>query len=314
MFERLSIPTPFQVGPVNAYLAGRTVVDPGPDSEESWTALLEALEAHGVAPDDVERVLVTHPHPDHFGLADRLRDRGATVLASEPAADIVGDFRGRLSYEQEFFAPFLERHGVSAETANTVVELPQAFLEYAPDVEVDRTLAEGDAVAVDGRELSVVEAAGHSVGELVFVVEGDDRAAVVGDQVLPEITPNPLLQPPEERGGERPRTLPAFNRSLERLRDEEFDRILPGHREVITDPVERIEAILAAHERRTENVEELVDGATTAVEVMQGLFGDLPATEVFSGMSEAVGHLDVLEQRGRVEPHERGGMVVYEPV
>ena len=45
---------------------------------------------------------------------------------------------------------------------------------------------------------------------------------------------------------------------------------------------------------------------------MEGLFGDLPATEIFSGMSEAVGHLDVLEARGRVSQREQGGLVVYE--
>jgi len=47
MFSRLSIPTPFQVGPVNAYLAGRTLVDPGPDGEEAWAKLLAALEERG---------------------------------------------------------------------------------------------------------------------------------------------------------------------------------------------------------------------------------------------------------------------------
>ncbi len=45
---------------------------------------------------------------------------------------------------------------------------------------------------------------------------------------------------------------------------------------------------------------------------MEGLFGDLPATEQFSGMSEAVGHLDVLEADGRVEKREQGGLLVYE--
>ena len=168
-------------------------------------------------------------------------------------------------------------------------------------------------MTIDGAEVTTRAAEGHAAGELVFEFEDGEAGAIVGDQVLPDITPNPFLLPPHQKGGERPRVLPAYNRSLERLRDREYDRVLPGHREVITDPAGRIDEILAAHEKRTENVWELVDGATTAVEVMEGLFGDLPATEVFSGMSEAIGHLDVLEERGRVESSERGGMVVYEP-
>ena len=86
MFDRISLPTPFQVGPVNAYIAGRTLVDPGPDSEEAWTALLSALEQRSLAPTDIEQVLITHPHMDHFGLASRVVEAsGATAVAHRDA-------------------------------------------------------------------------------------------------------------------------------------------------------------------------------------------------------------------------------------
>jgi glyoxylase-like metal-dependent hydrolase (beta-lactamase superfamily II) len=314
VFERLPIPTPFQVGDVNAYLAARTLIDPGPDSDETWDALTAALADRDLAPGDVERVLITHPHPDHFGLAARLRDAGASVLASPACADIVGDFAERLAYEQAFFVPFFRRHGLDESTAETVVELPEAYLPYAPDCEVDRELTAGDSLTVADRDVSVLGVAGHAAGELAFAYDGaDGEVAVVGDQVLPDITPNPFLLPPPTEGAERPRVLPAFNRSLDRLADREFDRVLPGHREEIAAPTVRIEEIRAAHEGRTENVAELVDGPTTAVEVMEGLFGTLPATERFSGMSEAVGHLDVLAERGRVTRRADESWIAYEP-
>ncbi|MFC4552668.1 MULTISPECIES: MBL fold metallo-hydrolase [Halorussus] len=320
MFTRLSIPTPFQIGPVNAYLAGRTLVDPGPGSEEAWAALLDGLEARELGPTDVTQVLVTHPHPDHFGLAARLREHGARVVASPTAARIIEDFEARLDYEQSYFADFFERHGMARSTAELVTDLPESFLQAAPSVETDLVLDDGETVEVHDTTLTAEAVQGHAPGETIFTyeTEGDDgepsRRALVGDQVLLDITPNPLLQPPEEEGGERPRVLPAFNRSLADLREREFDLLLPGHREVIENPRERITEILNAHEERTANVKSIVDGPTTAVEVMEALFDDLPATEYFSGMSEAVGHLDVLEARGEVEPRERGGVVVYEEV
>ena len=311
MFTRLSIPTPFAVGPVNAYLAGRTIVDPGPGSEEAWSALLTGLEDHGMIPADIEQVLVTHPHPDHFGLASRLREEGAEILASPACAAIIADFAGRLDDEQDFFNDFFERHGMAATTAQTVTELSESYLSFAPGVETDRSLADGDVVTVDGSAVTAESVAGHAPGERIFTFEVDgELQAIVGDHVLGEITPNPLLQPPKD--GKRPRVLPEYNRSLDRLQEREFDRLLPGHREEIGDPVGRIEAIRSAHEERTANVYELVDGPTTAVEVMEGLFGDLPLTEYFPGMSEALGHLDVLEERGEVTRSERGGIVVYE--
>jgi glyoxylase-like metal-dependent hydrolase (beta-lactamase superfamily II) len=315
MFKRVSIPTPFQIGPVNAYLAGRTVVDPGPDSEEAWARLLDSLENRELQPGDLEQVLITHPHPDHFGLASRLREAGARVVASPEAADIMADFPGRFDYEQEFFEPFFERCGMDAATAGTVTELPGAFIEYAPSVDTDRTVTEADTIAVADTEITVEEVTGHSEGELLFTFDGEDgREAIVGDNVLPDITPNPFLQPPHESGGDRPRVLPAYNDSLDRLRDQDFGAFLPGHRERIESPSDRIAEIREEHEQRTEDVADLVDGPTSPVEVMQGLFGDLPATEQFPGMSEAVGHLDVLEARGRVTAHERGGLLLYEPV
>lgn len=314
MFERTPIPTPFGVGPVNAYLAERTVVDPGPRGEESWEALLEALASADLAPADVERVVITHPHPDHFGQADRLRDAGAAVLASATAAGIMADFAGHFEFEREFFGDYFVRCGLPWETAQAVTDLPESFLKFAPSVETDRELADGDVLTVGGTDLHVAETMGHAASELLFSYEAEgERRALVGDHVLPEITPNPQLQAPPEHADERPRPLPAYNRSLDRLAEEPNDRLLPGHGEIVEDPRGRIRAIRAAHEERTENVAAIVAGGpTTAFDVMEGLFPDLPATEVFQGMSEAIGHLDVLEERGRVERREVDDEIVYE--
>jgi glyoxylase-like metal-dependent hydrolase (beta-lactamase superfamily II) len=373
MFERLPIPTPFQIGRVNAYLAGRTLVDPGPDSEDALSALEDELAERDLQIEDLRRVLVTHAHPDHFGLSNRLSERGVDVLASEPAAAILGDFEGRLEYEQAYLSALFEAHGMAPETTQTVVQLPEAFMEFAPSVEVDRALTDGDVLDVGDTEVRVRERAGHSECDLLFEWrEGDDRsaaddiepphginpgdalrdrddgagsdgaagsddaegqhAAIVGDHVLPETTPNPFLQPPErEDGGDgmpahegvpaydgpaelddlRPRTLPPYNRSLDEIRDAGFDRLHPGHGEVIDDPSGRIDEIRAAHEERSEAVLEVVDGPTTALEVMQGLFPDLPVIDYFPGMSEAVGHLDVLVERGALVRDVEDGTLVY---
>lgn len=313
MFDRLSVPTPFQVGPVNTYIAGRTLVDPGPASEEAWSTLLSALEERELAPADVEQVLITHSHIDHFGLAKRFQDRGARVVASEPAGQIMDDFPGHYEYEREYFTDLFERHGMARTTAETVTGLSESFLAYAPSVSVDLVVGAGDSLTSNDRELYVEEVAGHAPGELLFGYEDDGhRLGLVGDNVLNEITPNPVLQPPLAEGADRPRVLPAFNDSLDWLREEGFDRFLPGHRTVVRDPTGRIDEIRAAHEERTDNVRDLVGGPTTAVEVMEGLFGDLPVTERFPGMSEAIGHLDELERREEVARREEGGLVVYE--
>ncbi|MFB6138814.1 MAG: MBL fold metallo-hydrolase [Halosimplex sp.] len=313
MFDRLSIPTSFQVGPVNAYLAGRTLVDPGPDSDEAWSHLTGELAERDLAPEDVEQLLVTHPHPDHFGLAKRFRERGATVVAHPDAAAVMTDFPSRLETEQAFFRDFFARCDMAPSRADAVAELLGAFVHYAPSVAVDRAVRAGDSVRVGGRELAVDDLVGHATGEVLFAFDGPTgREALVGDNVLAEITPNPFLQPPPNPGTDRPRVLPAYNESLAELRDAGHDRYHPGHRGRIDDPPGRIDAILAEHDERTERVYDALAEPTTPVEVMTELFGDLPATEQFPGMSEAVGHLDVLEAAGRVTVREDDDTLYYE--
>ena len=314
MFERHPVPTPFPVDPVNVYVAGRTIVDPGPETDEAWSIVRSALAGHGLEPADVEQVLVTHPHPDHFGLARRFRDRGARVLGSEETAAIVAAYDDRLEYEASVFDGLFRRHGLSETVTGDALEIAAGLSNHVSDCPVDRILAGGDELTVGSTSMTVGTLTGHAPGELWFSYEwdGDDRA-IVGDHVLAEITPNPLLQPPATPGEKRPRVLPAFNESLEGLHGQRFDRLLPGHGRLIDRPADRIDAILAAHETRTDAVFSLVSGPTTAADVMGGLFGDLPPSEVFSGMSEAIGHLDVLEERGRIRRHtDASNHITYE--
>lgn len=312
MFSRLSIPTPFQVGPVNAYLADGTLIDPGPDSDEGWETLTEKLAAEDCRISDLERVVVTHPHPDHFGMAKRLHDRGIDVIASPDTATIIEAFDDRLAYEQAFFEDFFVRHGLEHSTVESVITLPEAYLPYAPNCPVERVVTDGDTVAVNGVELTVETRHGHAAGELLLSYETEaERRAIVGDHVLGDVTPNPLLRPPMNDTDERPRVLPTYNESLTQLRDRPFDQLLPGHGELITEPSNRISEILTAHEDRTENVLALLDGETSAREVMEGLFDDLPVIEYFPAMSEAVGHLDVLEARDKVRAIEEDGRTLY---
>ena len=100
----------------------------------------------------------------------------------------------------------------------------------------------------------------------------------------------------------------------DRLREAGYDRFYPGHRDVIEHPTGRIGAILEAHRERTETVAALLADPHTPFEVMTELFGDLPVTEQFSGMSEAVGHLDVLVEDDRAEQRVRDGTIVFERI
>jgi len=322
--ERIELPTPFGVGTVNCYATcgdGLALVDPGPDAEDTFEALDAGLADLGYDLADVERVLITHEHMDHFGGARRIQaDAGADVLAHRVAAERIADPDGHFDREQAFFAPFLVSMGVPEEVAEAVTGLPEPYAKFHEPVDADRVLEDGDVVDVGGdRALEVVHVPGHAPGQVCFASTGDDLA-FTADHVLMDITPNPLLTlAPDGKGdvapadAERTRSLPQYMDSLARVLDVDVSRGYGGHRETIEDLHGRVRETIDHHEERKEHVAELLAaaGPTTAYDVMGELFPNLPTTETFAGMSEVIGHLDLLEDEARVEIDEEDGEVRY---
>ena len=303
--ERIEIPTPFGIGAVNCYALtgdGLALVDPGPKTDDAYAALREGLQRAGRAVADVDRVLVTHAHMDHYGLAARVAaESGAAVLAHEAAVDRLADPDAHLEREQAFFRPFLVSMGVPRELVDTVVGLPEPYTEFRDPVEVDRPLEDGDGVDA-GVELRTVHTPGHTPDSVCFVAAAAD-AAFTGDHVMAEVSPNPLLTVVPGAADERTRSLPAYMDSLRAVAAVDASTAYAGHRAPVPDLAARAREILDHHEERRERIADVVSeaGETTAYEVMKRLFPDLPATEMFPGMSEVVGHLDLLEDEGRVD-------------
>jgi glyoxylase-like metal-dependent hydrolase (beta-lactamase superfamily II) len=110
--ERIVLPTPFAVGPVNAYLYVDdpiTVVDPGPLYPPAQAAFAAGLRRLGIALRDIRQVVVTHHHPDHVGYAPRLAEEsGARLLMHPEAAARTAAPRG----DQAASEALLRRHGV----------------------------------------------------------------------------------------------------------------------------------------------------------------------------------------------------------
>ncbi|WP_319004380.1 MBL fold metallo-hydrolase [Natrinema amylolyticum] len=314
--ERIPIPTPFGVGRVNCYVFtgnGLTVLDPGPATQEAYEELTGALARLGYRIADIERVLITHPHMDHFGLAQRLvEESGAAVLAHEDAVSHLSDPIGYFEREQEYFRPFLISMGMPTEIVETVLELPEPYTEYQAPVTVTREVTAGDGIDV-GVDLACVSTPGHAPGSLCYLAAADD-VIFTGDHVLPDITPNPLLTLAPGSDNERTRSLPTYLESLRQVLDIDVTVGYGGHGDPIPALQERARATIAHHHDRKERIADLVADSepTTAYQIMKDMFPDLPATEMFPGMSEVIGHLDLLEDENQVVHSETDGIIKYE--
>src|ERR687884_1633224 len=127
----ISVPTPFYVGPVNVYLIAEdpiTIIDTGPKTKEALGALKEGLRRARVRVSDVRRIVLTHAHEDHCGLAKQLRDeaKDAEVLVHGWE---TGHRAGRLEYEEH--RALLVRAGVPDDEIDARRRMYEGVREYA---------------------------------------------------------------------------------------------------------------------------------------------------------------------------------------
>jgi glyoxylase-like metal-dependent hydrolase (beta-lactamase superfamily II) len=303
----LSLPTPYPVGPVNAYLLPGppvTLVDCGPKTREALAALETGLAGAGTRLGQVERLIITHGHVDHFGLAARVAvESGARVMVH--AAD-----RPKLQVDRSFLAPmrrFIREAGFPEEFSDGLINVLRAYRDQLDRVTPTDTLADGDRLPLADDSLEVLHTPGHAQGHICLRA-GD--ALISGDLLLEEISPNPIIEFGPD--GTRLRTLPALLGSLRRVEALAPAVAYPGHGDPLREPAARAAELLRHHMGRKEDLAQmLASRAWTLRELADAWFRNLQEFNVILGLSEVMGHLDLLEDEGRLTVERRGGVARY---
>lgn len=314
--HRLRIPTPFAVGRVNCYLIEDrplTLVDAGPNSGKSLDELQHQLEAAGHAIEDLELVIVTHQHIDHFGLVDIVASRaGAEVAALDLVAPFLERYGADAEREDEFASALMIHYGIPEELVVPLRGVSRAFRGWGAATTVTRPLADGETVKLGDRSLEVQHRPGHSPSDTLFW-DAERRILICADHLLAEISSNPLLSRPLDGSTGRPKALVAYLDSLARTRELAAEILLPGHGDPITDHAGLIDQRFAMHRRRAEKLRGLIAARPrTAYELAQELWGNVAVTQAFLTLSEVVGHVDLLIDAGLVREVADGDVVRFE--
>lgn len=304
----LPVPTPFAVGRVNCLLIEDdplTLVDTGPNSATSLTELERLLGERGRRVEDLERIVLTHQHLDHVGLALILEDRsGAEVVTIDALAPWLADYRASQEADDAFAEVVMRRHGVPEELAVALRALTASMRGWGGGARVTHPVADGATLAFAHRELEVQLRPGHSPSDTVFL-DRDRRLLIGGDHLLPRISSNPLVTRPLGGGidAARPHALQHYIDSQRKTRELELDLVLPGHGPPIADHVTLIDERMAAYERRAERIAGILAerGPSSAHDVALVIWGNVAVTQAYLTLSEVLGHLDLLVADGRAE-------------
>ena len=317
----LPIATPFAVGRVNCYLIDDeplTLVDTGPNSGKALDELESALREHGRRIEDLERIVITHQHLDHLGLVGILARRsGAEVCALDLLAPVVEEFGAHADRDDELAVALMLRHGIPRDVVAALRSVSQSFRGWGGSAPVDRRLADGEALEFAGRTLQALHRPGHSPSDTLFW-DADRALLIGGDHLIAHISSNPLVSRPlggrsGEPGDGRPRALITYLRSLAETRAMPIELVLPGHGEPVREHAELIDERVVLHERRARKIAGLIaERPRTAYEIAQALWGNVAVTQAYLTLSEVLGHVDILLERGDIVEVEVGGVVRYE--
>jgi len=313
---QLVLPTPFPVGPVNVYAArdtdGLTLVDCGPLTPKARVALDAGLAALGHSARDVRRILITHTHADHYGLAAQLAaESGAQVLSHPFNIPTLQDAADERECRLAFYRDLLRVAGVPEETVHTIDGLRRGIGVYAGAVQVTGELNEGDTLTLAGRAWQVLHTPGHSAG-LVCLYEPDNRILLANDHLLRDISSNPLVEPPPPGAAQRLRSLVEYQRQLQRVADLPVSVAWPGHGQPIQAVRELVQQRLAFHADRAQRILRLLDDhAMTTYQGARLVFPQLDPLNFFLAISEVLGHLELLEADGRVSAEQRDSVIVW---
>ncbi len=305
--HRISLPTPFPVGAIHTYLIlgeRPTLVDAGVASDASWQALLAGLAEHGLAITDLERVVLTHGHVDHYGQAARIRgESGAEVWAHARTAPLVASYPWSTPPVVAANVDFFRHNGAPPEVAERVGEFLANAVDLQQGVTVDRPVEHGALLPLtDGHGLQIFEVAGHYPGHIVLY-DAESRELLGGDHLLDDGTTVPFLFLKDWSQGIRPRSLILFLQSLEHVARLDVERVLPGHGSFELPHRVWIERIRKHHARIQRRIRHhLEKGPATVYEVARRLYRGQLDVYTFLVFSEVVGNLDVLERDGEVEP------------
>jgi glyoxylase-like metal-dependent hydrolase (beta-lactamase superfamily II) len=309
------------LGHVNTYLVraddGYLLVDCGWDTADTLRALEGHLRALDIRLPDVRHLVITHIHPDHYGLAGRLREITSADLSFHRLERLYIESRYVDANELlDEMREWLRLNGTPAAELDRLNRGSMGMLERVQIAFPDRTLDGGEEIPCGRFSFRVIWTPGHSAGH-ICLYDAAHKVLLSGDHVLPHITPSVGLH---VRTTSNP--LADYLDSLRLIGRLQAELVLPGHGEPFRGLPERTEALLAHHDRRLDEIVVLLSRTPgrglSGYEIASLMswsrrrgWDELSGFERRLAVMEALAHLELLHARGHIQKRCAEGEIVY---
>ncbi|WP_179378675.1 MBL fold metallo-hydrolase [Jannaschia marina] len=298
------LPLPMALDHVNVYFLreddGWAMVDTGFDTKRT-RAIVDRLRGGPLGGRPITRLLVTHHHPDHVGLAGWLQGEGAELLMTRTAWLMAR----MLTLDDQPLPPaetieFCRRWGMDPDIlAARATERPFNFADIVAPLPLGFTrLREGEEVTLGNRRWHVARGDGHAAEHAVLYEMGGDLV-LGGDQLLPGISPNLGLYPTEANADPIGDWLAACDRLAPLARPDHL--VLPGHKLPYRGLPKRMASLRQNHVTALDRLEAHLDVPRTGGACFAPLFKRRVEGALYGlAFFEAIAHLRHLHLTGRV--------------
>ena len=317
---QLKIPIPDNpLGNLNCYLIegknGWLMIDTGWNTTEAFNSLQMGLKELGLTLTDISTIIVTHVHPDHFGLAGRIKQVSPRtyLLIHRWESDLIESRYLKFSELRDQMSVLLERHGVPHLNLSSLDSASMPALGLVTVTFPDRTLYGGEIISTGLYDVEVIWTPGHSPGH-ICLYEPRNKFLFSGDHILPGITPNISYH---VQSGDNP--LGDYIHALHKLQNLPVSKVLPAHEDIFSDLRTRIEQIVIHHDRRKAEIQEVVASKPhNAWEISPSITWDthiawdkLPPLHKRSAVMEVVAHLECMRWEGNIERIIKDNRISY---
>ena len=296
------------------------LIDTGWNTEESFDSLRRQLSEIGIDFRDISQIVATHIHPDHYGMAGRLKQLSKAKIALHYRDKELIDLRYvDMDELLQQMAQWFNTNGVPTEDMLKLKTASVGMAKFVAPVLPDITLQGGETITTGSFSLQVVWTPGHSPGH-ICLYEPTQKILISGDHILPTITPNISLHPQSSNN-----PLDDYLNSLNQLKQLDVSLILPAHGNPFTGLQQRIEELILHHEqRKSEILVKIKAKPKTAYQIATEIswmtdmnvngvnWDDLTPLDKRIAVLEILAHLESMRVGGKVARFSRESIIYYQ--